>query len=466
MTTSQERRLGDRVAREMYRDLDYVDDPVIAEYVQGLWQPLLDAARARGELSAEMDQRYAWQVLLGKDRMINAFAVPGGWLGLQLGLINVTTSRDEIASVLAHELSHVTQRHISRIMAQESRQAPLVLVGMLLGMLAMSRNPEAGNAVITSTQAMSAQSGLNFSRDMEREADRIGYGVAVQAGFDPRSFASMFEKLQQASRHTDNASFPYLRTHPLNTERIADMQSRAQFAAGPATARATLEHALVVARSRAVSAPGVDEVRVLLTEAGTLQPSTPPTRRAAILYAGALAAARLRDFERADALVQQLRAMPQVQADPAGTRFARLLATEVALLAGQPARAQAALGDVAGTNSRAELLLWAQVRTATGGASDVAQRLQSWVALNKRDATAWQMLSAAYGVQGLQVRAVRADAEARAAQMDFSAALDRFRAAQDLARRGGPGADYIESSIIDSRTREVQSLLREQALER
>ena len=210
----------------------------------------------------------------------------------------------------------------------------------------------------------------------------------------------------------------------------------------------------------------MDELRALLTEAASLQPSTAPMRRGAALYAGALAAAKLRDFGRADALLQQLRAMPQVQADPVSARHGRLLATEIALLAGQPARAQAALGEVGGSPSRAELLLWAQVRTATGGASDVAQRLQSWVALNKRDATAWQLLSAAYGVQGLQVRAVRADAEARAAQMDLSAALDRFRAAQDLARRGGPGADYIESSIIDSRTREVQSLLREQALER
>jgi predicted Zn-dependent protease len=92
---------------------------VLVEYVQGIWQPLLAAARVRGELTGELDEKFAWQVLLGKDRTINAFAVPGGWLGLHLGLISVTANRDELASVLAHELSHVTQRHISRMMERE-----------------------------------------------------------------------------------------------------------------------------------------------------------------------------------------------------------------------------------------------------------------------------------------------------------------------------------------------------------
>ena len=92
---------------------------MLDEYVQDIWKRLLAAARARGELTAELDERFAWQVLLGKDRSINAFALPGGWLGLHLGLISATATRDELASVLAHELSHVTQRHISRLMTQQ-----------------------------------------------------------------------------------------------------------------------------------------------------------------------------------------------------------------------------------------------------------------------------------------------------------------------------------------------------------
>src|SRR5438105_14529674 len=94
MTTGAERLLGERIARELFRDPDYIDDPVVVEYVQKIWQPLLAAARARGELTGELDERFAWRVLLGKDRTINAFALPGGWLGLHLGLIAVTSTQD------------------------------------------------------------------------------------------------------------------------------------------------------------------------------------------------------------------------------------------------------------------------------------------------------------------------------------------------------------------------------------
>jgi predicted Zn-dependent protease len=226
LTTGEERRLGDRIIRELDRDPDYIDDPVLVEYVQGLWQALLAAARARGELSPELDERFAWEVLLGRDRTVNAFALPGGYLGVHLGLIGVVATRDELASVLAHELSHVTQRHISRLIAQQSRQTPLLVGAMVLAALAASKNPGAAQAMVVGGQAVAMQNQLNFSRDMEREADRIGYGLMEPSGFAPQGFVGMFDKLQQANRLNDNGSWPYLRSHPLTTQRMADMQSR------------------------------------------------------------------------------------------------------------------------------------------------------------------------------------------------------------------------------------------------
>jgi predicted Zn-dependent protease len=463
MTASAERKLGERIARELYRDPDYIDDPVLDEYVQSLWKRLLAAARARGELTAELDERFAWQVLLGKDRSINAFALPGGWLGLHLGLISATASRDELASVLAHELSHVTQRHISRLMTQQSRQAPWLIAGMILGALAASKSPDAANAMVAGGQAMAMQNQLNFSRDMEREADRIGFGVMTQAGFEAQGFASMFDKLQQAARLNDNGSFPYLRTHPMNTERIADMQSRQQLGVRANAPSTDLVHAMMAGRARVLSNPGVDALRSYLKDAESAHAASSRARQSGALYAAALASARLRDPANATRLAAKLSAL--TAGDTEAARLSTLLGAEIAMLGGDPSRALA-LADAA-PGLRPELILSSQARNANGRAPDSVQRLQTWVALNPRDAQAWQLLAGAYAAQGQNLRAIRAEAEAHAAHLDYQAALDRLKAAQEAARRPGAGnIDHIEASIIDTRARQVELLLREQAVER
>ena len=471
MTSAGERRLGERIAREIYRDPDYIDDPVLAEYVQSVWQPLLDAARVRGELSAELDQRFAWEIMMGRDRTINAFALPGGYLGMNLGLLGVVTSPDELASVLAHELSHVTQRHISRLMAQQGKQMPWLIGAMILGALAASKSPDAGNAMIVGGQAVAAQNGLNFSRDMEREADRIGFGVMTQAGFAPQGFVSMFEKLQQASRLNDNGSFPYLRSHPLTTERIADMQSR-QVLDTPAGASAkaiptSTVHAMMSARARVLTRPGIDVLRSWLADAQNMARSSAPfdANMAGVLYAGATAGLQQRDFPAARALAARLMAL--TAGDAPALRLARLLAAEVEWNAGD-LPATAALFD-ANAPGRPELVLGSQLRIRTGQARQAATRLQTWVSLSPRDATAWQLLANAYAAEGQPLRSVRAEAEMQIARLDYQAALDRFKAAQDMVRKPPPGAgpiDHIEASIIDVRTREVEAIVKEQAKEK
>jgi predicted Zn-dependent protease len=463
MNVGAERKLGERIVRELYRDPDYLDDPLLVEYVQGIWQPLLAAARARGELTPELDDRFAWEVLLGKDRTINAFALPGGWLGLHLGLISVTTSRDEIAAVLAHELTHVTQRHISRVITQQNRQGPLMIGAMILGALAASKSPEAGNAMIVGGQALAAQNQLNFSRDMEREADRIGLGVMTQAGFQPQAFVTMFDKLQQAGRLNDNGSFPYLRSHPLTTERIAEMQSRQSLDRVAAPAPPTPEHVMMVARARVFSYPGVDGLRSYVNEAGGSDlANAGMARQAGVFYGAALASSRLRDQAAAASWLARLTQVSR--GDPKASRLARLLAAEIALDAGNAAAA-AQLTDISG-DRRPDLMLGSQARLRAGRAAEASQRLQTWVALHSRDAGAWQLLATAYAAHGETLRSIRAEAEAQVAHLDYAAAVDRFKAAQDLVRRSGAAGDHIEASIIDTRSRAVESLLREQALER
>ncbi len=467
LTTSAERRLGDRIIRELYRDPDYIDDPILSEYVQSLWQPLMAAARTRGELSPELDERFAWEILLGRDRTVNAFALPGGYLGVHLGLIGVVTTRDELASVLAHELSHVTQRHISRLITQQSKQTPLLLGAMILGALAASKNPGATQALVVGGQALAMQNQLNFSRDMEREADRIGYGLMEPAGFAPQGFVSMFDKLQQANRLNDNGSWPYLRSHPLTTERMADMQSRTAPGTPAATASTAgaIEHAMVAARARVLSNPGVDALRQWIAEPqSTGFASQPVAKRAAVLYAAALASNQLRDAPAARTAVKQLDEL--VRQDAAAHRLARLLHAEVELAAGDVAAALSALPSAGATPRRPELGLRTQALLRIGRADEGTATLQTWVATHPRDAAAWQWLASSWQAQNQPLRAIRAEAEVHAARYDYAAAVDRFKAGQDLARRGGAGVDHIEASIIDTRLRAVELLLREQTAER
>lgn len=471
ITVAEERELGDMIARDIYRDPSYVDDPPLTEYVQGIWDELLAAARKLGELTPEIDEPFAWEVLLIRDRTVNAFALPGGYMGVQFGLIGVVTSRDELASVLAHETSHITQRHISRLITQQGQQTPLVIAAMVLGALAASRSPDATQALVMGGQAFAVQNQLNFSRDMEREADRMGYTLMQPAGFAPQGFVSMFDKLQQANRLNDNGAWPYLRTHPLTTERIADMQARLQstgltfFVPPPTT-----EHAILSARARVLANPGVDALRQRVAEPKSPGfASLPLARRAAALYATALASSQLRDFDGARTSAKQL--ADAVRGDAAALRQAQLLAAEIELAAGD---AHAALQHLPTTDGampekRPELLLRAQARLRSGRpaeAASVAESLQTWVTTHPRDATAWQLLSGAWQAQGQALRAIRAEAESFVAHYDYAAAVDRLKAAQNLARKSGAHVDYIEASIIDARLRAVQLLAKEQAAQR
>ena len=476
LAAAKERRLGDRIAMSIYRDPDYLDDPLLGDYLQAIWAPLMAAARDRGELGPELEDRFAWDLLLVRDRSVNAFALPGGYMGVHTGLIAVVSSADELAAVLAHELSHVTQRHISRLMTKQQQQTPWVIGAMILGALAASKSPDAANAAIVGGQALAVQGQLNFSRDMEREADRVGFGVMTQAGFEGQGVSGMFEKLQQAARLNDNGAYPYLRSHPLTTERIAEARARLQTgepAGQSRKAQSALEpqfHAMMSARARVLGSPGVDGLRSMLAEGQRASTESVPNEKLPVLagrlYGGALAASRLREETVAFALLTRLKSVA-VQTTGA-VRAANLLAIELETAAGRPGEAVGAVKFSQGS-TRAELLIGGRAMLASGQIAGLADVLQTWVVTHPKDAQAWQMLSEVWSRQGEAVRSIRADAESRVAQLDYPAALDRLKAAQDMLRFGQAGVAgrnaHIDASIIDTRTRQISNLIREQTRE-
>ena len=507
-----ERQLGEAIMREIRADPDYIDDPVLLEYLQALFQPLVAQARVRGNIGPDVDARLAWEPFLVRDRSVNAFALPGGFIGVHLGLIAMTASRDELASVLAHELSHITQRHIARSIANSKRQSLLSLATMVVGLLAASRAGSSGidaaNAAIVGSQALAVQGQLNFSRDMEREADRVGFALLSGAGYAPGGMAAMFEKLDQSSRLNDSGGFPYLRSHPLTSERIGEARARlgtadpsrpgapdpsrpgasapSQSVVALGTVPITpLEHSAAQARSRVMMDARFDALRRWQAlDADHLASSAADKLLSA--YESALASTLLRDWARADASIATafslVRGAPAAAAAPGASdpkegngprgdaraeRAVTLLQVQSLLARGAVARAIQALEPIATDGSRPVLLLATQAALAAAAAAaptraaaaealrQRAAELQTWVALNPRDSLAWTALSQVEERLAQPLRAIRADAEARVALGDLSGAADRLRAGQRRARSGG-AVDFIDVSVIDARLRDIE----------
>jgi predicted Zn-dependent protease len=463
-----EKRLGEQIMREIRRDPDYLDDPLLLEYVDSIWTRLVAAGRQRGEIGTEIDKPFAWEAFLVRDRSVNAFALPGGYIGVHLGLIAMTATRDELASVLAHEMSHITQRHIARASANASRQGAVALAAMILGVIAASRsrNPDAAQAAVVGGQAAMAQGQLNFSRDMEREADRIGMNVLTSAGFAPSGMAQMFDKLDTASRHNDSGGFPYLRSHPLTVERIGEARARMSLQGAMPTEASDarlLEHSLMQARARVLADPAVLALR-RAQEQDERAELVPAAERPAAYYGSALASLQLRDFARADKALSAAQTALGPTADARALRALTMLRLQSALAQADLARARTQAERLDADGSRAAMLLLAQyalAAPAAGGAKRSAESLQTWVADHPHDASAWALLAQCAQAQGFNLRALRAEAESHAANGDLQGGIDRLRAAQRLARSGTAGVDFVEVSVIDVRLRELLSQQRQ-----
>jgi len=488
LSVADEKRIGESIMREGRRDPSYLDDPVLLDYLQSLWVPLVLAARDRGDIDGDTAQAFAFEAFLLRERSINAFALPGGFVGVHLGLINITNSPDQLASVLAHELAHVTQRHIARSIAPGQRATMVGLATILLGILAASRGASADvvNASIAGGQAAAIQGQLNFSRDMEREADRIGYSLLGAAGFSTAGQGEMFERMDLANRLNDAGNFPYLRSHPLTVDRVAEARSRT-LGAGHAPSSAgtpALAHALMQSRARVLmdtSALGLQRLVGGETSSPVL------ADQLAARYAGAMAALLLREPSRmaqhAAALQKGLQALQAASPrEPLAERAWLLLQAELQMAQGQAATAVQTLADVPavaapGVSRRPLLLLqaraamaWARQSPPEAGAAAAAEArrvtedLQTWVADHPQDAAAWEQLATTAQAAGLRLRAMRAAAEARAAVGDLSGAIDRLRAAQEQAR-DATGQEFIEASVIDARLRQLVAERRQLALE-
>ncbi len=218
VTPLQEKQMGENFYRHARRSLRFVKDPEINDYIQRLGERLASH-------SDQADKKFTFFVIDSGD--INAFAVPGGFIGVYTGLIMMTRTEGELASVLAHETAHVTQRHIPRLLAAQQRSRAPTMAAILAAILLGGSSKNTG-AIIAATTASVAQKQLDFTRSFEQEADRHGISFLAKSGYDARDMPRFFERLQSANRYNNSGVPEFLRTHPVTSNRIAETRDRAQ----------------------------------------------------------------------------------------------------------------------------------------------------------------------------------------------------------------------------------------------
>jgi predicted Zn-dependent protease len=317
LSTEDEYQIGRMIVRGL-RDSDQImEDPEVSDYVQSLGARLSSHAN---------DGSRRFNFFMVKDNAINAFALPGGFIGLNAGLVLQTKTESELAGVVAHEIAHVTQRHIARSIAAQSKNSLVSTAAMLAAILigAAAGGGDAAMAGMAAAQSLAIQQQISFTRSNESEADRVGLGILASSGFDPQGMPSFFETMSRLSGSSELNIPEMLRTHPVTSGRIAETRERAnQLSVDPQPD--TLTYALIKERLRVLSTPPGRDAR----EYYAAVIGNEPDATTAQVYGRGLALMTAGDAAKAVPIFQRLR-----DADPSITQYHTALG-QAQLLAGQ-----------------------------------------------------------------------------------------------------------------------------------
>ena len=432
----QERRLGENIMREIRADPSYLDDPPLTDYLNNLGYRLI---------SSGDDSKTSLELFAIRDSEINAFALPGGFIGVNTGLILLAQSESELASVLAHESGHVTQHHIARILATQKQTLATTLAGMAIAILAArAGNGQLAQGAIVGTQAMAVQNQLNFTREHEQEADRIGLQRLDKAGFDVRAMPAFFDRLQKATRLAEGSAPSYLRTHPLTFERIADMQNRVQ-SMHYRQVTDSQEFQFLRARLRAQEESPKDALAYF---ENSLQEKK-YTNEAAQHFGLAIALIRARNIERAEKEFLQLRKVAQPS-------------PLIELLAGELKRAEGKGAEAAGIY-QAALKSYPQYRPLVYASCDaLLQNRQPQDALKlisdqlqfyPQDHHLFLLQAKSYAVLDKKLLQHKSQAEAYYLMGNLRGAVEQLQ----IAQKSGDG-DFYQLSSVEARLKELRAL--------
>ncbi|KGY12277.1 TPR repeat-containing protein [Vibrio tubiashii] len=419
LTIAQELRYGDAYMRMLRASSPIVNDPVLNEYIDSLGHRLV---------ASSADVKTPFTFFMIRDRNINAFAFFGGYVALHSGLFLHAQSESELASVVAHEIAHVTQRHLARSMEEQARRSPATLAALAGSLLLAIASPQAGIAAMTATTAGSMQGQINYTRSNEKEADRFGISTLAKAGFDVNAMPRFFGRLADEFRYASKPP-PMLLTHPLPEDRITDSRARAQ--SYPARRiDPSLDYHL--ARARIVARHAGIDGKAALDWMERNEKRASESIRASFQYGKALIYLDTKKAEEASAILLEL-----LKFNP-DNRFYLDAMADTYLAMKQADKAEAMLSHALkeAPNNAVLTINYANVLMEQDKNEQAVRVLQRYTHDNPKDVNGWHLLSEANIHLGVSDEDLAARAEILALKANWNKAIQYYTQASQIAELG------------------------------
>jgi predicted Zn-dependent protease len=369
--------------------------------------------------------------------------------------------------VLGHEIGHVTQKHIARMFGQQGTNSMIALASIVLAAVAASRNPNAAQGLAVGGQALAIQNQLAYSRDAEREADRIGFQILQAGGYDVQGMPDFFQRMQRANSIMESGVPGYVRTHPLTTDRIADMQDRVRGLARPKVSSST-EFYLVKARARLIQTTSSSNYPELKQFYESLARKAEPTKQLEGNYGLALLSLKQQRIVDAENYLQKSRTLLQAihsQGSPIQRTSLSIEATAIDILYAKSQYEQGLklLAQLKATypNSRALNVLMVEGQLKTRQYDQAITWLKAQSKSQPGNPIWWDLLSRAYAQSGKRALQHASLAEKYVVDGAWIAAIEQMR----LAKTAGD-ADFYQASEIDARARQIQEMYRQELLQK
>jgi len=441
MSIEDEKILGREFMRSVRQKLKLVEDPIVDDYIQNLGQRLVSHLDSTS---------FDFHFFVVDEASINAFAGPGGYIGIHSGLIFATKTEDELVSVMSHEIAHVSQRHLVRSVEQQSNLALPAMAAIFAAILLGGSDADIGEAVIAGTMAGSIQSQLNFSRDNESEADNVGLETMAKAGYDPRYMAVFFETLLSTQRYAESAVPEFILTHPLTASRIAEAKNRAEHYAKQTTHSFDLNYQLIKSRMQFLVAPKSNNDRLV----SPLELGKPKVSQPLEYYQAALVAMSEKNYSAARTYLQNVIKLDQARIIYIVTQ------AELELDEGKTASAvnmlAAALLNY--PNNRPLTELYADALIKGGNPEKARSVLEKHINSGFRNEKLYQALALCARQSGKISEAYEAQANYHLLKGEISTAIEHLQRALNTSQ-----ADVKRHLILATQLKKIKSMMRQQA---